>query len=92
MTSRTYTIVDADEIPYEVEMIRTYKGRPATGPSYSSAGEPAEPPEFEVVSIHPKPPNAEAEGFIIDEAYEKAFDDNWDETWDDHLDYMEKKP
>ena len=40
--TRTYKI----ELEFEVKM--TYAGVPATGPSYSSGGEPAEPPEFEI--------------------------------------------
>lgn len=43
--SRTYTLT------MEVEIKMTSKGYPATGPSYSSGGEPAEPPEFEIESI-----------------------------------------
>ena len=35
----------------EVDMIMTYAGRPATGPSYSCGGEPAEGPEFEVMEV-----------------------------------------
>jgi hypothetical protein len=42
----TYTI----EIAFEVKM--TSKGSPARGPSYSSGGEPAEPPEFEIEHIY----------------------------------------
>ena len=43
--TRTYKI----ELEFEVKM--TYAGAPATGPSYSSGGEPAEPPEFEIENI-----------------------------------------
>lgn len=32
----------------EVEWDLISKGRPASGPTYSCAGEPAEPPEFEI--------------------------------------------
>ena len=39
---RTYTIT----MEFEVKM--TSPGYPATGPSYSSGGEPAEPPEFDI--------------------------------------------
>ena len=43
--TRTYKI----ELEFEVKM--THAGAPATGPSYSSGGEPAEPPEFEIENI-----------------------------------------
>lgn len=43
--SRTYTIT----LEFEVKM--TSKGSPARGPSFSSGGEPAEPPEFEIETI-----------------------------------------
>ncbi len=43
--TRTYKV----ELEFEVKM--TYAGAPASGPSYSSGGEPAEPPEFEIESI-----------------------------------------
>jgi hypothetical protein len=35
-------------IDVEVEYTLISKGRPATGPSYSCGGEPAEPPEFQI--------------------------------------------
>ena len=43
---------DADEV--EREYVVTYtisKGYPATGPSYASGGEPAEPPEVELIDV-----------------------------------------
>jgi hypothetical protein len=36
---------------FTFEMIMTSPGYPATGPSYSSGGEPAEPPEWEIDEI-----------------------------------------
>jgi hypothetical protein len=32
----------------EVEYTCTFKGRPASGPTYSCGGQPAEPPEFNI--------------------------------------------
>lgn len=42
--TRTYTVT----LEFEVKM--THRGYPASGPSFSSAGEPIEPPEFEIES------------------------------------------
>jgi len=35
----------------EVDLVCTYAGCPATGPSYSCGGQPAEGPEFEVHGV-----------------------------------------
>lgn len=46
-----YTIEREDAF-YEIEVEGTYRfGAPESGPTYSCAGEPAEPDEFEITTI-----------------------------------------
>ncbi len=42
------TINTSVRLDVEVEYTCIYKGRPESGPTYSCAGEPAEPPEFDI--------------------------------------------
>lgn len=62
--SKTYTI----EIEVEVKM--THPGYPATGPSYSSGGEPGAGPEFEIGTI-----SFVGDKETVDAVYKKAKDE-----------------
>lgn len=46
-----YITVNDVEVAAEIDYRVTSWGAPASGPSYSSGGEPAEPPEFEIDKI-----------------------------------------
>jgi hypothetical protein len=46
-----HELPNGDEVEVEVDYEITSFGYPATGPSYSSGGEPAEAPEFEISDI-----------------------------------------
>jgi hypothetical protein len=53
---------------------RLYLGRPARGPTYDCAGEPAEPPEFTVESVIEDRPGGIARPDLID-LVEKTLDE-----------------
>lgn len=69
----------------EVKVTYTYTaGRPAQGPSYASGGEPAEPPEVELVeAVLPGCTlNAEHRKLLIEWAEEWLAGEGWDEAVD----------
>lgn len=89
---RDYTVeieveVDEDDLDhpgyeeYVVTVEMTYAPRPATGPSYASGGEPAEPAEFDIVSITPNITNKVLWETVVDQAMEMAHNDLWAGDW-----------
>lgn len=51
------------------------KGAPAQGPSYSSGGQPADPPEIEFVSVEP------CEHGLLNPVYAQPYLDDWARGW-----------
>jgi len=86
------------DVDVEVEMECTYRGRPATGPSYASGGEPAEAPEFEYAShsamIGDAPTTLTDEELTkaIELAYDKAAEEGPPEPDYDEPDYDDDPP
>jgi hypothetical protein len=82
--SQTYTVHiprDDEVIEVEFDLKMTYKGSPASGPSWSSPGEPEEPPEFEQdgdYRCNVKLTDAE-EAKAYELAEQMALNDDWSE-------------
>jgi acetamidase/formamidase len=69
-------IGDGDD-PYRIFKVtvkQTTRYIPASGPSYSSGGEPAEHGELEIQSVDPTPPEGYCQR-VEELALEKAYDD-----------------
>ena len=76
--------IERGEILYNIEIEGSFRhSSPATGPTYSSGGEPAEPDEFEIEVVTYQENPFELTEAEEDKIYEWVFD-NPPEPYDDY--------